>query len=225
MAFPGQVAVDASAVRGADRPRANLATDQQAKARDFRSATAEHEHLILPARRDELGSRRAQRPRDAWQKAGCRTLLQVVRVRPAAQLLRTAPLQAHADESELLQAQSLPVQQALWPATPLPAQEPAPCVPLERRLRALPPQLAWPRAQREPRAHSVSRRLVPRLLGEVPQARQVSTARPSQLLPSLLFLHSQPLPIALRLPRLLESFCAPFQRRPQGSNSSASSFP
>jgi hypothetical protein len=58
-----------------------------------------------------------------------------------------------------------------------------------------------------------------------PLARQVSSARPSPLLLSPLFLLWQPLPLALPLRRRPEFFCAPFPRRPRGSSSSASSFP
>ena len=121
---------------------------------------AEPERLVLPARRGV----RAQRPRDAWQKAVCRAVLR--RVVPVQ---RVALLQAQADESELLPGQSLRVQQASRPAATLRVQEPAPWVLLEPRLRALPVPLALLPAQREPRVRSVSPRLARRWLGAVRQ--------------------------------------------------------
>jgi hypothetical protein len=121
--------------------------------RDFLSAMAEPERLVLPERRDV----QAQRPRDAWQRAVYRRVLRIVPVQRVAPLqLLLALLPAQADESELLPGQSLQVQQASWPAATLQAQEPAPWVPLEPRLRALPARLALPPAQREPRVRSVS---------------------------------------------------------------------
>jgi hypothetical protein len=126
--------------------------------RDFLLAMAEPERLVLPARRGV----RAQRPRDAWQKAVCRAVLR--RVVPVQ---RVAPLPA--DESDLLPGQSLRVQQASRPAATLRVQEPAPWVLLEPRLRALPVPLALPPAQREPRVRSVSPRLARRWLGVVRQ--------------------------------------------------------
>jgi len=132
--------------------------------RDFLLAMAEPERLVLPARRGV----RAQRPRDAWQKAVCRAVLRrVVPVQRVAPL--PALLQAQADESELLPGQSLRVQQASRPAATLRVQEPAPWVLLEPRLRALPVPLALPPAQREPRVRSVSPRLARRWLGAVRQ--------------------------------------------------------
>jgi len=128
--------------------------------RDFLSATAEPERLVLPARRDV----RAQRPRDAWQKAVCRTVL---RVAPLQVLL--ALLQAQVGESELLPGQWLPVEKVSQPAVPLRVQEPASWVLLEPRLRALPVQLALPPAKRELRVRSVSLRLARRWLGVVRQ--------------------------------------------------------
>ena len=128
--------------------------------RDFLLAMAEPERLVLPARRGV----RAQRPRDAWQKAVCRAVLR--RVVPVQ---RVAPLPAQADELELLPGQSLRVQQASRPAATLRVQEPAPWVLLEPRLRALPVPLALPPAQREPRVRSVSPRLARRWLGAVRQ--------------------------------------------------------
>ena len=128
--------------------------------RDFLSATAEPERLVLPARRDV----RAQRPRDAWQKAVCRTVL---RVAPLQVLL--ALLQAQVGESELLPGQWLRVQKVSRPAVPLRVQEPASWVLLEPRLRALPVQLALPPAKRELRVRSVSLRLARRWLGVVRQ--------------------------------------------------------
>ncbi len=128
--------------------------------RDFLSATAEPERLVLPARRDV----RAQRPRDAWQKAVCRTVL---RVAPLQVML--ALQQAQVGESELLPGQWLPVEKVSQPAVPLRVQEPASWVLLEPRLRALPVQLALPPAKRELRVRSVSLRLARRWLGVVRQ--------------------------------------------------------
>jgi hypothetical protein len=136
------------------------------------------------------------------------------------------PPQAHVDESELPQAHSLPlpVQQALRPVTPLPAQEPpAPCALLE--LRALRARSALPLERLEPLARSVLLRLAQRSLAAPPRVQQASAAPPSLLLPSPLFLLWQPLPLALLLRRRPDSFCAPFPQRPRGSSSSASSFP
>ena len=180
----------------------------------------------MPARRDVLEQRRARRLRDAWRKAVYLTVLRAVLVQPVApsqELL--AVLQAQADESELLQAQALRVRQAWRLAAPLQVREPPPWVLLEQRPRALPVRLALPPAQREPPEHSVSPRLARRWLGVVRQAQQASSARPSQPRPSLLFPLWLPLPLALRLRRLPEGSCALSQRRPQGSSSSASSFP
>src|SRR6267143_1371776 len=165
---------------------------------------AEPEHLVLPARRDVLEQRRAQRRRDAWRKAVYLTVPRAVLVQPVAPLSQQALLallQAKADESELLQAQALRVRQAWRLAAPLQVREPAPWVLLEQRPRALPVRLV------------------------LPQAQQASSARPSQPRPSLLFPLWLPLPLALRLRRLPEGSCALSRRRPQGSSSSASSFP
>ena len=189
---------------------------------------AEPERLVLPARRDVLEQRRARRPRDAWQKAVYLTVPRAVLVQPVAPLSQQALLallQAKADESELLQAQALRVRQAWRLAAPLQVREPAPWVLLEQRPRALPVRLVLPPAQREPPPHSVSPRRARRWLGVVRQAQQASSARPSQPRPSLLFPLWLPLPLALRLRRLPEGSCALSQRRPQGSSSSASSFP
>jgi len=186
---------------------------------------AEPERLVLPARRDVLEQRRARRPRDAWQKAVYLTVPRAVLVQPVAPLSQQALLallQAKADESELLQAQALRVRQAWRLAAPPQVQEPAPWVQVEQRPQALPVRLALPLAQREPPTHSVSPR---RWLGVVRQAQQASSARPSQPRPWLLFPLWLPLPLALRLRRLPEGSCALSQRRPQGSSSSASSFP
>ena len=132
--------------------------------RDFLSAMAEPERLVLPERRDV----QAQRPRDAWQKAVYRTVLRVVPVQEVAPLhLLLALLPAQADESELLPGQSLQVQQASRLAATLRVQEPAPWVLREPRLRALPVELALLLAQREPRVRSVSLRLARRWLGVV----------------------------------------------------------
>jgi len=169
---------------------------------------AEPERLVLPARRDVLEQRRARRPRDAWQKAVYLTVPRAVLVQPVAPLSQQALLallQAKADESELLQAQALRVQQAWRLAAPPQVQEPAPWVQVEQRPQALPVRLALPLAQREPPAHSVSPR---RWLGVVRQAQQASSARPSQPRPWLLFPLWLPLPLALRLRRLPEGSCA-----------------
>jgi hypothetical protein len=106
--------------------------------RDFLSAMAESERPVLPTRRDVRARRRAQQLRDAWQMAVYRTVLRVVPMQRVAPLqLLLAPLQAQADESELLPEQSLRVQQASRLAATLRVQELAPWVLLERR-RALP---------------------------------------------------------------------------------------
>jgi hypothetical protein len=120
--------------------------------RDFLWAAAEPGRLALPARR----------PRDARQKAAYRMVLRVV---PLQALL--AILEAQADESEVLQEQSLPGQQVSRLAARRQVPEPALWVLLERRPRALPVRLALRQAQREPRAHSVSPRLARRSLEAV----------------------------------------------------------
>jgi hypothetical protein len=227
MVAPGRVAEVALAAPDAGRSSASPAT-YRAKARDCRSvadrdflwAVAEPEHLAASARRDVRELRRARRPRDAWQKAVYRMVLRVV---PLPALL--AFLEAQADEPDLLPGQSLLVRQASRLAAPRPVPEPALWVPPEQRPRALPVRLALPLAQPEPRVHSVSPRLARRLLEMVRPAQQVSSARPSQPRPSLLFPLWQPLPLGLRLRRLPECSCALSQRRPLGSSSSASSFP
>jgi len=124
--------------------------------RDFLSAMAEPERLVLPERRDVRG----QLLRDAWQKAVCRTVL---RVAPLLALL--ALLQAQVDESELLPGPWLRVQKVSRPAVPLRVQEPASWVLLEPRLRPLPVPLALPPVKRELRVRSVSLRLARRWLG------------------------------------------------------------
>ena len=128
--------------------------------RDFLSATAEPERLVLPECRDV----RAQRPRDAWQKAVCRTVL---RVAPLQVML--ALQQAQVGESELLPGQWLPVEKVSRPAVPLRVREPASWVLLEPRLRALPVQLALPPVKRGLRVGSVSLRLARCWLGVVRQ--------------------------------------------------------
>jgi hypothetical protein len=191
--------------------------------RDFLSAMAELERLILPAPRHVRKRHRVQRQQDAWQKAVSQSVLRAAllqRVAPLQVLL--ARLQAQTDESELLQAQPLRVRLASRLEAPLQVHEPATCVALEQRSRVLPARSALSPAQRKPQVHSVSRRLASRSLAE---ARQVSSARPSQPCPSLLFPLWQPLPLALRLRRLPEGSCAPSQLRPRESSSSASSFP
>jgi len=71
---------------------------------------AEPERPILSERRDALRSCLAQRPRDAWRKAGYRLTLRAVLVQQVAPP-RALPAhrRAHADESGLLQAQWLRV--------------------------------------------------------------------------------------------------------------------
>jgi 2-succinyl-5-enolpyruvyl-6-hydroxy-3-cyclohexene-1-carboxylate synthase len=109
---------------------------------------------VLPARRrDVLESCRAPRLRDAWQKAAYRMAPQVSEVLRVELMQRVAPLQsvlaiqqARADESELLQGQSLRVRQASRLAAPLQVQEPATWVLLEQRPRALPVRLVLPLA-------------------------------------------------------------------------------
>jgi hypothetical protein len=184
---------------------------------------AELERLILPAPRHVRKRHRVQRQQDAWQKAVSQSVLRAAllqRVAPLQVLL--ARLQAQTDESELLQAQPLRVRLASRLEAPLQVNEPAPCVALEQRPRVLPARSALSPAQRKPQVHSVSRRLASHSLAE---ARQVSSARPSQPCPWLLFPLWQPLPLALRLRRLPEGSCAPSQLRPRESSSSASSFP
>ena len=121
---------------------------------------AEPERRVLPGRpvlaarrRDVLESCRAPRLRDAWQKAAYRMAPQASEVLRVELMQRVAPLQsvlaiqqAQADESELLQGQSLRVRQASRLAAPLQVQEPAPWVLLEQRPRALPVRLVLPLA-------------------------------------------------------------------------------
>jgi len=93
-------------------------------------------------------------------------------------------LQALLDFPQMDESESAQVPQA-WPLVArLLVQEPGPWPRLERRRQELPVRLALPPAQRELRAHLVSRQPAPRSLAVVPQ---VSSARPSQLLPLLLF--------------------------------------
>ena len=233
MAVPVQVAVDASVAPDAGRLHAILGLRQEevldshlAADCDFLSALAELERLVLLARWHVRKAHRVQRPRDAWQKVVFQSVLQaalVQRVAPLQALL--ALLQAQTDESELLQAQSLQVRLASRLEAPLLVHELAPYVALEQRPRVLLVRSALPRAQREPRVHSVSWRLASRSLEEVRPAPQVSSARPSQPCPSLLFPLWQPLLLALPLRRLPESFCAPSRLHPRESSSSASFFP
>src|SRR6266436_5748569 len=177
---------------------------------------AELERLILPTPRHVRKRHRVQRQRDAWQKAASRSVLR------AALLQRVAPLQVLLAR---LQAQPLRVRLASRLEAPLRVHEPAPCVALEQRPQVLPARSALSPAQRKPQVHSVSRRPASRSLAEARQAWQVSSARPSQPCPWLLFPLWQPLPLALRLRRLPEGSCAPSQLRPRESSSSASSFP
>jgi len=186
---------------------------------------AEPERLLSLTHQDVRERHWAQRPRDAWQRAARLPVLRAVTVQPALLLQELLALQhAHADESGSLQAQSLRVPPALRPAAVLQVHELEPCASLGQRLRVLPVRLALPLSPREPQAHSVSQRTA-RSLAAVLQARRVSSARPLQLLPSLLFPLEQSLRLALPPRRHPESSCAPFQRRPRGSSSSASSFP
>src|SRR5260370_32601571 len=82
--------------------------------------------------RDVLESWRAPRLRDAWQKAAYRMAPQASEVLRVELMQRVAPLQsvlasqqARADESELLQGQSLRVRQASRLAAPPHGQAPA----------------------------------------------------------------------------------------------------
>ena len=170
-------------------------------------------HQYVPERRQ------VPPPQDDWPKAVYRTELLVARVQKAVPLQASLALQPEPDDEwESPQAQTLRVRQASQPAAPPLVQEP---VPWEQPLSALLVHSALPQAQREPQARSVSQRSAQRSLEE---ARQASSARPSQPLPSLLFPLWQPLPLAPLLRRRPESFCALFQRRPRESSSNASSF-
>jgi hypothetical protein len=186
---------------------------------DFLSATAELERPILPEHRDALESRLAQRPQDERLQVVGRQGPPAVRVQQAAQ---QRALRAHADESELLQAQWLwlRVQQAL----PLAAQRESLARP-EQWSRALRARWASPPAWLERQAHLVSLRPAQRSTEEAPQVPQASSARPSRQLPSPLFLLWRLLPLVLLLRPRPESFCAPSPQRPRGSSSSVSSFP
>jgi hypothetical protein len=192
-----------------------------ALARDFPSAMAVRARLLSLAHRYVREPRPAQLPQDGWRKAACRTELLAARAQKALlqQALR-ALLSVPDDEWESRRAQSLRVQQASQPEAPPPVQEPVPWV---RPLVLV--HSALPRAQREPQACSVSLRLAQRSLVEAPQVRTASSVQLSRPLPSLLFPLWQPLPLALLLRQRPESFCAPSQRRPPESSSSASSFP
>jgi hypothetical protein len=79
--------------------------------RDFLSAMAEPERLVLPTHPDVREWHRCQRRRDAWRKVVSQPAQWVSAVQTVAppQELPTILL-AQTDESELLQAQSLPVQ-------------------------------------------------------------------------------------------------------------------
>ena len=70
---------------------------------------AEPERLIFPQRRDALESCLAQRPWDAWQRAGHRLALRAVVQQVAPLRALPAHLRAHAHEPGLLQAQWLRV--------------------------------------------------------------------------------------------------------------------
>jgi hypothetical protein len=229
-ACPAPFAADASAAQDAGRWDAIHGLHQEVvrdcrweAGRDFLSVMAELERQVLPEHWDELESRRAQLPQDDWPKAVCRTELL------GARAPRVAPLralqQAHAGESELLQAQWLPVPRASRLVARLLLDEPAPSERPEQWPQALRARSALLLAWQEPQARSVSLRLAPHSLVAAQRAQQVSFAQPSLPLPWPLFLLWQPPPLAL-LPRPRpESFCALFPRRPRGSSSSASSFP
>ena len=226
MAFPGPVAVDASAARDAGRLGAipdlrqgEVRDSPWASDHDFPSAMAGKERQVLQEHQDER-----EQPRDASPKAAHRLVPQVAEVQQVVPRRALLAL-PQADESELPRAQSLRAQQASRPVVPQPVQDLVPCVTQEQPLRALPVQLALPRVLHEPQARSVSQPLAPRSLAVARRAQQVSSARPSQPLLSLLSPLWQPLLLVLPLRRLPESFCAPSPRRPQGSSSSASSFP
>ena len=238
MSAPGRVAVDASAARDAGRlggipglRRGEVRDSRWEGDRDFPSAMGAKERLVLPQNqvlpehRDEQ-SHPARQPRDASPKAVHQLVHQVAELQQVVP--RWAPLavqQAQTDESVLPQGPSLPAQQASRSVALLQVQEQAPWALLEQPLLVPVEHSALPRAQLEPRARSVSLLLGPHSLAVVPQARQASSARLSQPLPSLLFPLWQPLPPALPLRRPLEFFCALSRQRPRGSNSSASSFP
>jgi len=179
--------------------------------RDFPSATPGPEHLVLSARQRVPAQRMLDERLTAASRKGP-LAAQVQRGVPQALL---ALQQAHGDEWKSPEVHSLPVPQALRLSALLLVQEPALCAPLDQWPRAFPRRLASPLARQEPQARSASLRL----------ARQVSSARPSPLLLSPLFLLWQRLLPALPLRRRPEFFCAPFPRRPRGSSSSASSFP
>src|SRR2546426_700827 len=203
MAFPGPVAVDASAARDAGRLGAipdlrqgEVRDSPWASDHDFPSAMAGKERLVLPEHQDERERHLAQQLRDASLKAAHRLVPQVAEVQQVVprRALLAVP---QADESEVPRAQ-----QASRPVVPQPVQELVPCVTQEQRLRALPVQLASPRVLREPQARSVSQPLAPRSLAVARRAQQVSSARPSQPLLSLLSPLWQPLLLLLPLRRL-----------------------
>ena len=180
--------------------------------------------MAVRARLPSLAHRYVREPPQAQQLQGERQKAVYQTGLPGVRAQMAAPPQvlpafqpAPDDEWASQQAQSLRVQQASQPAAPLPVQELA----LWVRPSVLQARSALPRAQREPRA--VSPPSAQCSLAEAP--RQASSAQLWQPLPSLLFLLWQPLPLALLLRQRPESFCAPSQRRPRESSSSASSFP
>ena len=191
--------------------------------RDFRWAKAEPERPILREHQHAPELRLAQQLPDEWPKAVCPQALRAVQVQQVAPPL--VPPSAHVDESELPRVHSLPAQEASQLPALLLVQVPVLCASLDQWPRAFPRRLASPLARQEPQARSVSLRPALRSIVEAPLVQQASSARPLPLLLSPLFLLWLPLPLALPLRRLPESFCAPFPRRPQGSSSSASSFP
>jgi hypothetical protein len=189
--------------------------------RDFPSATPGPEHLVSLARPRV----QARQPRDERLTAARRKGPLAAQVQRGVPQALPALQQAHADEWKSPEVHSLPVQQASRLPALLLVQEPALCAPLDQWPRAFPRRLASPLARQEPQARSASLRPALGSIVEAPLVQQASSVRPSPLLLSPLFLLWQPLPLALLLRRLPESFCAPFPQRPRGSSSSASSFP
>ena len=139
---------------------------------------------------------------------------------------RLAFRQVQSDESGLPLAEWFPARQASQQlAVSRRVQEPVPWTLAALWPRALSARPAWPSAQREPQVRSVSLLQARRWLPEGSQVQEAASAQPSRLHPWHLSPLWQPLPVALPLPLLPESSCELSQRRPQGSSSSASSFP
>jgi hypothetical protein len=129
-----RAAVDASVAPDAGRSAAILEMHQEV-VRDYPSAAAEPERLLLPARQDVLKSCWEPQPRAAGHKAAYRTAPRVVPAQPAVSQL--AFLQAQLDESVL--PQSLRARKICWPLAPLLEQERVPYVaPEQPRLPVLP---------------------------------------------------------------------------------------